>query len=86
MLNPLIRPEHFSAQILPKEYKERVEKHYLKFMNQYLSGYPGEYKKYESLLNFVWEKDLTEHLPQFVKWMKRLDEYRGEILFRFFQN
>lgn len=77
-INLLTSPKHCCVQILPKEYKERVERDCLEFMKKYLSSYPEQYKRYESLLNFIWEKDLTQHLPKFVTWMKRLDEYRGE--------
>jgi radical SAM protein with 4Fe4S-binding SPASM domain len=78
LLNLLTSPRHYCSQILPREAKERVEALYRPFMDRYLTAYPEQYGRYEALLAFMWAQDASEHLREFVRWTRRLDQRRGE--------
>jgi hypothetical protein len=78
LFNLLTTPEYYSAQILPRDAKARVEEHCRQFMASHLSEHPDQRQKYEAVLSFMNQEDGTHHLPEFVEWMKRLDGRRKE--------
>ena len=63
---------------MPREEKRRVESIYRRFTKDYLSDHPSQANRYESALNFIWEKYKSHLLPDYVKWMTKLDECRAE--------
>lgn len=77
-INPIFDPIFLRVNILPKEYKDQIEKKYRKFMGKYLTEYTDVYQQYETFLNFMWEKDMQEQLSAYFWWTKTLDESRGE--------
>jgi MoaA/NifB/PqqE/SkfB family radical SAM enzyme len=78
LINPIFDPIYLRVNILPREYKDQVQKKYETFMREYLSDYEEIYLKYESFLKFMWESDLQDQLPTYFWWTKTLDESRGE--------
>ena len=78
LFNLLTTPEYYSAQILPREAKLRVEETCRRFMASHLAGRHEQQKKYEAVLSFMHQEDGTRHLPEFVHWMTRLDARRNE--------
>jgi radical SAM protein with 4Fe4S-binding SPASM domain len=77
-INPLVTPEYYCAQVLPRAEKRKVERIYRRFIKDYLSDTPSAAKRYESALNFINEEDGSHLLPQFVEWIEKLDQSRGE--------
>ncbi|GAB64354.1 MAG: twitch domain-containing radical SAM protein [Candidatus Jettenia sp.] len=78
LINPIMDPNFLRVNILPREYKDQVEKKYKTFMRECLSGYAETYQEYEAFLRLMWEHDLQEYLPTYFWWIKTLDESRGE--------
>ena len=46
-INPLVTPEYYCAQILPRAEKRKVEKIYRRFIKDYLSDTPSSAKRYK---------------------------------------
>ncbi len=78
LFNLLTTPEYYSAQILPRDAKARVEDHCREFMASHLSGHPDQRRRYEAVLSYMHQEDGSRHLPQFIEWMTRLDARRKE--------
>jgi len=83
-INPLLDPEFYRTQCLPRKCKKMVEQKYLEWikeLRQYGSRVDKVISDYESLIHFMWEEDKTHHLTVFFDKVIQLDKLRGESFF-----
>ena len=86
-LHLLYIPTFLSARILPKEDKEQVKQQFAEFKEWLWNNYtqdknfwevnPYGWKRWESILRFVEAEDHTHLLPDFVDYIKNLDNIRS---------
>jgi len=87
----LIKPQDFNFNLLqwpkwqrmdmlPKEYKDRITAKYKDHI-KWLEGQDHlsrASKGYESAINWLWDKDMSKHLPLFFQLSNKYDEHRKE--------
>jgi MoaA/NifB/PqqE/SkfB family radical SAM enzyme len=80
-INLLERPFYYNIQALPLEKKERLASLYNAFLRE---NEPqllvSVYRNFESVVEFMWSEDLSNHYPAFLKETKKIDELRKEYL------
>ena len=79
-LNPLMDPEFYRTQCLPRKCKRMVEEKYREWMEE-LKQYPHTERiihDYESLIDYMWKHDKTSELGVFFDKVDQLDKLRGE--------
>jgi len=82
-LNPLLDPEFYRIQCLPRKLKREVEEKYRDWMKE-LEQYPHTDRiihDYESIIHFMWEEDKTSLLTVFFDKVNQLDHIRSENFF-----
>ncbi len=81
-INMLERPYHFNVKILPKAYKEKVQKEYLEFY-QWLNQNNIEEsisEKFQECIDYMMAEDLRQYWPKFILETDKIDLIRNEFL------
>ena len=83
-LNILFDPHHLRLQVLPSELKEEMRARYRNHIDNYIKPLgehaDGMQEKFEAVLHFLNEQDMSNKLPEFQDMTRRLDAIRGESL------
>tara|TARA_Y100000590_G_scaffold24834_1_gene28255 strand:+ start:15479 stop:16879 length:1401 start_codon:yes stop_codon:yes gene_type:complete len=79
-------PDYLNVKALPKELKEYVQQEFDKFDNEFFKLWETDdislkerfRDKMQSMLDFMWSEDKSDHFIEFVKRTKIQDKYRNQ--------
>ena len=90
-INPLIRPEYFRTQVLPRELKDAVAERYERIIQLFenedtkqivaTNALPGGLK---GALSLMYAEDHSDLIPKMLDYTRKLDKIRGEDFFEVF--
>ncbi len=81
-INTLVDPRRLRIQVLPKALKERVRSLYRDHIENFLPRFGADANlaitRFQEVLQYMEQEDLSNEIPDLLKVMKMLDERRGE--------
>ncbi|MDE2312898.1 MAG: twitch domain-containing radical SAM protein [Elusimicrobia bacterium] len=77
-VNPLLSPPWYSAQVLPEDFKRRVQESYRRHRLEFLAETRRAAAEFEAAERFLAARDASRLLPDWAKVTRRLDALRGE--------